>query len=99
MRDSAMLQAGQKMDRRTLLRGAGAALALPLLEAMLPRSVRAAVARSGGTAVGGAPRRLAFLFVPNGIHMPAWTPATEGAGFALRRSWSRSPHSRIPCSC
>jgi hypothetical protein len=39
------------------------------------------------TALAASPKRrvvrAAFLFVPNGIHMPAWTPAADGAGFAL----------------
>jgi hypothetical protein len=69
------------LSRRTLLRGAGAAMALPLLEAMTPMS---AFARgSVSVADKAAPVRLAFLFVPNGIHMPSWRPATDGAGFAL----------------
>jgi hypothetical protein len=59
-----------------MLQGVGAALALPLLDAMLPATARAASAEA-------APRRLAFLYVPNGAHMPAWTPAATGADFAL----------------
>lgn len=65
-----------QISRRTVLRGMGCALALPLLEAMMPL-----------TALAASPKRrvvrAAFLFVPNGIHMPAWTPAAEGAGFPL----------------
>lgn len=61
-----------KISRRTLLRGAGTLMALPLLEAMMPLS---ALAQSQKKKVV----RMAFMFVPNGIHMPAWTPATEGA--------------------
>jgi hypothetical protein len=60
----------QPISRRTLLRGLGAAIALPMLEAMLPaRVAHAARMRTN---------RMAFIFVPNGAHMPAWTPATEG---------------------
>lgn len=62
------------ISRRTLLRGAGAAVALPFLEAMLPRRARAAAAD---------PQRFVGFFVPNGIRMSAWTPATEGSGYAL----------------
>jgi hypothetical protein len=64
------------ISRRTALKGLGAAVGLPLLEAMLPGAGLAARASAG-------PRRLAFLYVPNGIHMQAWTPATEGAAFEL----------------
>jgi hypothetical protein len=63
------------IDRRTVLKGVGATIALPLFEAMLPQSVLGAVARPGAT----PPKRMAFLYVPNGIHMPDWRPATVGA--------------------
>lgn len=72
----------EPMSRRAVLRGLGTALALPLLDAMVPVSALAqAAAKSGAAAAGGgaSPLRLAFLFVPNGMHMPAWTPASEGA--------------------
>lgn len=62
------------LSRRALLRGLGTAVALPWLEAMTPRARAAQIER---------PRRLAFLYVPNGIHMPDWTPQQEGAGFDL----------------
>lgn len=63
------------LSRRTFLRGLGAAVALPWLEAMAPSKAFAAE--------GTPPVRLLFMYVPNGIHMPAWTPATEGAGFEM----------------
>jgi len=63
------------ISRRTLLRGLGTAMALPWLEAMAPAA--------GPAAPGGAPLRLAFFYVPNGVHMPAWTPAQSGPLGAL----------------
>jgi hypothetical protein len=51
----------------------GACMALPLLEAMLPLNALASTVKQS------RPNRMAFIFVPNGMHMPAWTPATEGA--------------------
>jgi Protein of unknown function (DUF1552). len=71
-----------KIDRRTLLKGAGVTLALPFLEAMMPLS---ALAQSGPKpgAPGGPPVRMAFLFVPNGMHMPDWTPKAEGTDFDI----------------
>jgi hypothetical protein len=53
-------------------------MTLPLLEAMLP-------ARTAGAATekAQAPRRMAFLYVPNGIHMEEWTPTKEGTDFEL----------------
>lgn len=68
-----------KLSRRHLLRGAGVTLAMPLLDAMVPLS---ALAQSGGTKAV-APVRMAFLFVPNGMHMADWTPKTTGKDFAL----------------
>ena len=60
------------ISRRTVLRGMGTALALPLLEGMIPRTA------FGGAAEGTAPVRMAFLYVANGMHMPDWTPESEG---------------------
>ena len=62
------------LSRRTLLRGAGVALGLPLLEAMLPRRA---------FAQGLTPRRFVACYVPCGIHMAAFTPRAAGRGFDL----------------
>src|SRR5258707_14760099 len=51
----------KQLPRRTLLRGLGSALALPLLDAMAPATPK-------------PPCRMAFLYVPNGIVMDRWTP-------------------------
>lgn len=64
------------LPRRTVLRGLGVTLALPLLEAMRP--ARALAVRP--------PVRLAMLYVPNGVHMPDWTPPGEGAALQLSRT-------------
>src|SRR5437868_6233127 len=61
------------MNRRTLLRGLGASVALPALDAMTP-------ARSAA-----APLRMAFTYVPNGIIMENWTPTADGKEFDLPR--------------
>ncbi len=68
------------LSRRTFLRGAGVALALPWLEAMRPAPVLRAAEAAGEAA---APVRLAVLFMPNGVHPKMWTPAAEGDDFAL----------------
>ena len=62
-----------KLTRRTVLRGLGAAIALPWLEGMTS-TTRAAISADGS----GAPLRLAYFFVPNGMHMPDWVPDQEG---------------------
>jgi hypothetical protein len=66
------------LHRRTFLKGMGAAIALPMLDAMTP--ALAAAAPKGAT-----PTRLAFTYVPNGITMADWTPAGEGAAFEFTR--------------
>ena len=63
------------IPRRTFLRGVGAAVALPLLDSMLP-----AQTPLGKTAA--APKsRLSCIYVPHGATMDKWTPAQQGAGF------------------
>ena len=70
-----MVILNKTLHRRTFLRGAGAALTLPLLDAMVPAL--------GHAAETTRPIRLAFIEVPNGIMMDKWTPPSEGAGFGL----------------
>jgi hypothetical protein len=55
----------------------GATIALPWLEAMAPIATRA----DGPSTSQPFPGRIAFLYVPNGVHTPDWTPAKTGAGF------------------
>ena len=62
------------LPRRTFLRGVGATLALPMLDAMVP----ALSARSGDPVP-----RLGFIYVSNGVIQNQWTPATVGTGFEL----------------
>jgi hypothetical protein len=62
------------IPRRTVLRGMGASLALPLLDGMVP-----AFAAQRTTAAGPV-RRLGVVYVPNGMAMNQWTPSTTGEG-------------------
>ncbi|HEY0960887.1 MAG TPA: DUF1552 domain-containing protein [Pseudomonadales bacterium] len=63
------------LSRRHLLRSAGAVVALPLLESMLPALARAQAA---------APQsRLACMYIAHGAVMDRWTPSSEGSGFAI----------------
>lgn len=66
------------LPRRTFLRGLGTAIALPMLDAMTPALARAADAKA-------VPTRLLFTYVPNGVTMADWTPATSGTRFELSR--------------
>ena len=65
------------ISRRTMLRGAGAALALPWLEAMAPSRARAASTGSQ------PPVRMAVLYMPNGVNPNLWAPEGEGRDFKL----------------
>lgn len=69
-----------QIPRRTFLKGLGTALALPMLESMDPGFSRAAPSLALG---GGLPKRMAFVYVPNGMNMSDWTPKREGEGFDL----------------
>ena len=64
------------LPRRTLLRGVGATLALPFLEAMVP-------AFSRGHAASAPVHRFQTFYVPNGMAMEYWTPKGEGSAFEL----------------
>ncbi|MEE2635680.1 MAG: DUF1552 domain-containing protein [Acidobacteriota bacterium] len=65
------------LPRRSFLRGMGATLALPFLDAMVP--ALSAVAPGGGTRVS----RLGFFYAPNGTYLPNFHPATTGKGYAM----------------
>jgi len=66
---------GRHLSRRTVLRGAGAALSLPLLESMFP---------AGRALAQSAPHlRVGFIYIPHGATMARWTPAESGSSFEL----------------
>ena len=67
-----MIVTRKAIPRRAILRGLGATVALPLLDAMVPAFGRLAAA---------APKtsRLSTIYVGNGANMKTWTPAAEGA--------------------
>jgi len=67
-----------QISRRTVLRGVGASMALPLLDAMMPTSAMAA-----SVPANAAPLRSGFLFVPNGVIVPDWKPTKEGADYDM----------------
>jgi hypothetical protein len=81
------------LPRRTFLRGMGAVIALPLLDAMVPAAV--------GAASAAAPvKRLGFVYTPNGATMASWTPSSEGP-LLTELSPTLSPLAalRIRCWC
>lgn len=69
-----MIITKKAISRRTVLRGMGATLALPLLDSMTP-----------AFAAPKAPLRFGAVYSPTGMNMNAWTPAAEGTAFELTR--------------
>jgi len=72
-----MMITRKSMSRRTVLRGVGVSLALPLLDSMIPALT--AVVKTAANPL----RRLGVVYVPNGMAMEQWTPHVEGAQFEL----------------
>ncbi len=72
-----MIVTRKAVPRRTILRGLGATLALPLLDSMVPALTATAQTPARG------PLRFGVVYVPNGMVMQEWTPAQEGAGFSF----------------
>jgi hypothetical protein len=72
-----MIITKKAIPRRTMLRGIGATLALPLLDGMIPALT--ALQKTAAIPV----RRFGVIYVPNGMMMAKWTPTSAGAGFEL----------------
>jgi hypothetical protein len=72
-----MIITKRAIPRRSVLRGLGASLALPLLDGMVPALT--AAAQTAAKPV----RRFGVVYVPNGMVMKQWTPPTDGTGFEL----------------
>jgi hypothetical protein len=72
-----MIITGKHLSRRCFLRGAGAVIGLPLLDAMVPALASARPAKRQ------PPLRLGFVYVPNGMVMANWTPVRQGSDFAF----------------
>lgn len=69
--------ANWRISRRTMLKGLGTAIALPWMEAMAP--VSSSLAAQAVT----PPKRMVFIYTPNGMNMADWTPKQEGTDFEL----------------
>lgn len=67
------------LPRRTVLRGIGASLALPLLDSMIP------ALSSASAQVAQPVKRLGVVYVPNGMAMKFWTPEQDGSDFEITR--------------
>lgn len=73
-----MFLSKRHISRRTVLQGAGAAISLPLLDAMVP----AATAQSR-TVAGNPPKRFAFVGFPHGAIMDRWSPVETGTNYTM----------------
>ena len=69
----------KRISRRTVLRGAGAALALPWLERMAPAAATSASANK----LSEPPLRSVFMYMPNGVRPDFWTPAGDAENYEL----------------
>ena len=67
----------RSISRRTVLRGIGASVSLPFLDAMIPGQA------FGAKATTELPRRIGFFFVPNGVNLAEWTPKKTGYDYDL----------------
>lgn len=75
-----------RLSRRGFLRGVGACVALPALPSLVPQWARAAEvpgASAANVAATGAPLRMAFVTIPNGVNLDQWWPKGEGKQFQL----------------
>lgn len=70
-----MIITKKALPRRTILRGLGAAMSLPLLDAMVPAFTATVKTAAAPT------RRLGVVYVPNGMAMEYWTPRNEGVDY------------------
>ena len=88
----------QSLSRRQFLRGMGVALALPALPSLLPGAARAEAAKAvaGAVTATGAPLRMAFMSIPNGVQQEHWFPSDD---FELNESMqpleSLKPHFQV----
>ena len=69
---------GKHLSRRAVLRGLGTTIALPLLDSMVPAFA------ASRRLIEKAPRRMAFVYIPNGAIMQDWTPEKTGADYDLK---------------
>jgi len=79
-----MAQHFANVTRRRFLRGLGACMALPALESVRPLTLLAT--EPGKIAAAAAPRRMAFLYFPNGAIHRTWWPKGEGKDFTFNRT-------------
>lgn len=70
-------------SRRGFLRGLGAAVGLPALESLRPLMAAETAARALATTASGAPLRMAYLYIPNGVNLEHWRPNGTTSSYKL----------------
>ena len=81
-----MKQDFSKLSRRSVLRGIGISMALPALESFRPLLAAGGGNQAVGTTASGAPLRMAYLYIPNGVHVGRWRPDGTNSGYKMRYS-------------
>lgn len=71
------------LSRRTMLKGLGVAMALPMLDIMSPTIGSSAFAKSSAATKAATPTRMAMVFAPNGVNYDHWLPTGEGSRYKL----------------
>jgi hypothetical protein len=74
------------LNRRGFLRGLGAAISLPALDAFRP-PMAAEAGRALATTARGAPLRMASLYIPNGVNVEPWRPNGTTSGYKMGKTF------------
>ena len=84
--ETAAAQRQASLNRRHFLRGLGACLALPAFDSLIGSASGAApdALKNVAASATGVPRRMAFVYVPNGVIQDQWWPDGEGTNFTLK---------------
>ncbi|BCX48019.1 hypothetical protein HAHE_19270 [Haloferula helveola] len=80
------------MGRRGFLRGVGVSMALPALESFRPLLAAGLESRPIATTASGAPLRMAYMYIPNGVNVSNWQPKGNGAGYELGSTFAPVKH-------
>lgn len=76
------------LSRRSFLRGFGAALSLPAFESFRPLLAASTTARAIATTASGAPLRMAYLYIPNGVNLEHWRPDGTSEKYKMGSSFA-----------
>jgi hypothetical protein len=82
------------LSRRSFLRGFGAALSLPALESFRSLAAASTHARAIATTASGAPLRMAYLYIPNGVNLEHWRPDGDGETYKMGSSFAKMEQHR-----